>query len=99
MKSEAPEIGVAVEIFRQVLGSAAAPWFAPYSPLVQEVCATPSRLVAALNTARTDRSLQGIRFVEQSALVAGEPYESFIARTRVFRLGRMFMTSSTESCG
>jgi hypothetical protein len=74
---------VAVEIFRQILGSAAAPWLAPYSPLVQEIArdAESASVVAALNAARTNRSTQGVRFVEHSALEAGEPYESFIART------------------
>jgi hypothetical protein len=74
---------MAVEILRQELGSAAAPWLAPYSPGVHEIVrdAESTSVVAALNAARTDRSTQGIRFVEQSALVAGEPYESFIART------------------
>jgi hypothetical protein len=74
---------VAVEVFRQILDSAAAPWFAPYSSLVREMArdAESTSVVAALNAARTDRSAPSIRFVEQSALVAGEPYESFIART------------------
>jgi hypothetical protein len=38
-------------------------------------------VVAALNAAQPDGSAHCIRFVEQSALPAGEPYESFIART------------------
>jgi len=67
------------EIFRQLLGSVAAPWLAPYSPLMREIVRDAESLVAALNAARGTEHV--IRFVEQSALAAGEPYESFIART------------------
>ena len=57
-----------------------APWLAPYraigEPVTQAVAAGVP-LVEALN-----RAVAGPpRFIEQSALPAGEPYESFIART------------------
>lgn len=58
------------------------PWLLPYLPVARRVLhAASSRTVAAaLNAARGD--LVGtLRFVEQSALPVGEPYESFIART------------------
>lgn len=57
-----------------------APWLAPYSSVASRVvAAAKSGSVAdALNAARRDES---VRFVEQAALPANEPYESFIART------------------
>lgn len=63
--------------------SATARWFAPYTPLVQQIArdAEATSVVAALNAAQGEVSRQGIRFVEQSALPEGEPYESFIRRT------------------
>jgi hypothetical protein len=55
------------------------PWWSPYVSIAEQVLhAAGSQSVAtALNAARSGR----VRFVEQSALPAGEPYESFIART------------------
>ena len=60
----------------------AAPWLSPYLPLAQQVlhAANAGSVVAALNAARgEDPALP--RFVDHSELPAGEPYESFVART------------------
>jgi Protein of unknown function (DUF3025) len=58
------------------------PWLLPYLPLAQRVVAgTSSQSVAdALNDARGSAD-STLRFVEHSALVPGDSYESFIART------------------
>jgi hypothetical protein len=58
------------------------PWLSPYLPLAQQILddANSQSVVAALNAARGD-SIAFLRFVDHSALPAGEPYESFIART------------------
>ena len=68
-----------------LLGSALenpAAWWLPYLPVAQQILRAGSSqsVVAALNAARGDR-VDALRFVEQSALPADEPYESFIART------------------
>jgi len=57
-----------------------APWLSPYLSVGQQVLAAPdaSSVAAALNAAGSEQ----VRFVEQSALPAGESYEAFIARTR-----------------
>jgi hypothetical protein len=67
-----------------------APWLAPYrctgEPLIRQIEVGVPR-VEALNQALHRLRLNGeprdrpLRFVEQSALPAGEPYEAFIART------------------
>lgn len=59
-----------------------APWLAPYLRIAEKILeGDPSRCVAdALNEAR-DPDAQGPAFVEHVLLSAGEPYESFIART------------------
>jgi hypothetical protein len=56
-----------------------APWLLPYLPIARQVlaAATSDSVADALNAA----SDGGVRFVEQTALPADEPYESFIART------------------
>jgi hypothetical protein len=61
---------------------AAPPWLSPYTAIAQQVLAAAScqSVAAALNAAR-GHSANSKRFVEQSALPVGEPYESFIART------------------
>jgi hypothetical protein len=58
------------------------PWLSPYMPLAQQILhsASSQSVAAALNAARADSSLP-MRFVDHSALPAGEPYESFVART------------------
>jgi hypothetical protein len=58
------------------------PWLAPYRPLAEQVlhAANAASVVAALNAARGDTSASP-RFVDHRELPAGEPYESFIART------------------
>ncbi|MBM0103207.1 DUF3025 domain-containing protein [Steroidobacter sp. S1-65] len=58
------------------------PWLDPYIAIAGQVAsAAPSGSVAdALNTAR-GASLEDLRFVAQTALPEGEPYESFIFRT------------------
>lgn len=60
-----------------------APWLVPYASRVQQILrnAESMSVVEALNAARPDGSKEGVCFVGQSALPAGEPYESFIART------------------
>ena len=59
-----------------------APWWAPYLPLARQVLhATNSESAAAALNAASGNSFGALRFVEQSALPAGEPYESYIART------------------
>jgi hypothetical protein len=62
--------------------NAAPLWLSPYAPLARQVlhAADSQAVVAALNAARGD-SPAPVRFVDHSALPAGEPYESFIART------------------
>ncbi|MEP7245750.1 MAG: DUF3025 domain-containing protein [Gammaproteobacteria bacterium] len=59
------------------------PWLSSHAPLAEQIlhAADSLSVVAALNAARSDSSLASIQFVEHSALPAGEPYESFIART------------------
>jgi len=56
-----------------------APWLLPYLPVARSVLtsAKSDPVAAALNAAAE----HGVRFVEQGALPADEPYESFIART------------------
>jgi hypothetical protein len=56
-----------------------APWLLPYLPVARKVvaAATSNSVADALNAAGES----GVRFVEQAALPADEPYESFIART------------------
>jgi len=58
------------------------PWLALYLPLTRRILHTANSqsVAAALNDARDD-STAPLRFVAHSALPAGEPYESFIART------------------
>jgi hypothetical protein len=58
------------------------PWLSPYLPLARQILheANSQSVVAPLNAARGD-SIESLRFVDHSALPAGEPYESFIART------------------
>lgn len=58
------------------------PWLLPYATAARRVLAagTSSSVADALNAAKGD-SVGGLRFVEQTALPAGEPYEAFIART------------------
>lgn len=57
-------------------------WLSPYARLAQRVLHTANSqsVVAALNAANNG-SPASVCFVEHSALPAGEPYESFIART------------------
>ncbi len=58
-----------------------APWLAPYLPLTQQIFhAAHSRSVAAALNAACDSNVP-VRFVDHAALPAGEPYESFVART------------------
>ena len=61
---------------------APAPWLSPYLKVAQQVlqAANSESVVDALNAARGG-IVGNLRFVEQSALPVGEPYESFIART------------------
>jgi hypothetical protein len=56
------------------------PWLSPYRPTVERILHTAhsQSVAAALNASRDESS---IRFVDQTALPAGEAYESFIART------------------
>lgn len=56
-----------------------APWLLPYLPITRKVlsAASSDSVADALNAA----GVGGVRFVEQAALPADEPYESFIART------------------
>jgi hypothetical protein len=57
-------------------------WLLPYLPLAEQVlqAANPASVAAALNTAQGN--IPGaMQFIEPSAATAGEPYESFIART------------------
>jgi len=56
-----------------------APWLLPYLPVARNVLAASKTdsVADALNGAGE----AGVRFVEQAALPADEPYESFIART------------------
>jgi hypothetical protein len=56
-----------------------APWLLPYLPVARNVMAAArsGSVADALNAAGDG----GVRFVEQTALPADEPYESFIART------------------
>jgi hypothetical protein len=58
------------------------PWLSPYLPLVQQVLhAAKSQAVAeALNAECRDKP-RAVRFVAHTAVPAGEPYESYIART------------------
>ena len=58
------------------------PWLLPHAPIAQRiVSAGNSHSVAdALNAAAEGRA-DFVRFVKQSELPAGEPYEAFIART------------------
>ncbi len=58
------------------------PWLSPYLPIAQKVlhAANSESVAAALNAARGN-ILGSVRFIEQSELPVGEPYESFIART------------------
>lgn len=58
------------------------PWWYPHLPAAQKVlhAADSEPVAAALNAAR-DNVLGSVRFIEQSQLPVGEPYESFIART------------------
>lgn len=60
----------------------AGPWLAPYAPLARKIVhsADSQSVAAALNAARGEDA-GVLRFVEHSAAPAGEPYESFIART------------------
>ena len=58
------------------------PWLSPYLPMARQVLdAVSSPSVAAALTAAQDGINGPVRFVHHSALPAGEPYESFIART------------------
>src|SRR5688500_3948236 len=57
-------------------------WLLPYRPLVQQVLlAAQSQSVARPLAAAHPGNSPVVRFVDQAALPAGEPYESFIART------------------
>jgi hypothetical protein len=58
------------------------PWLAPHLEAARQVAdaVSPQSVAAALNSARGDGADTAC-FVDQSALPAGEPYESFIART------------------
>ncbi|HEY5809497.1 MAG TPA: DUF3025 domain-containing protein [Povalibacter sp.] len=58
------------------------PWLAPYLPLAQRIidAGTLQSVADALNSA-CGGSTVPVRFVDQSALPAGEAYEAFIART------------------
>ena len=58
------------------------PWLSPYALLARRVLhvANSQSVVDALNAARSD-SPASPRFVDHSELPAGEPYESFVART------------------
>lgn len=59
-----------------------APWLLPYASSARHVldAATADTVADALNAARGE-TMSTLRFVEQSALPADEPYESFIFRT------------------
>jgi hypothetical protein len=59
------------------------PWLAPYLPIAQQLVAPlrSTSVASALNAAHSNIA-DPWPFVEHSALSAGEPYESFIARTR-----------------
>ncbi len=67
--------------------AALAPWFAPYAALARQVLARAAHqpVAEALNAALASTPIAlaagPLRFVSQSALPAGEPYEAFIART------------------
>jgi len=58
------------------------PWLSPYLPVAGQVlqAANPASVADALNTAQGNFAI-ALRFVEPSASMAGESYESFIART------------------
>jgi hypothetical protein len=60
----------------------APPWLSPYASRAQQILddANSESVVAALNAACGDGPAP-VRFVSHSALPAGEPYESFVART------------------
>jgi hypothetical protein len=60
----------------------APPWLSPYALLAQQIlyAASSRSMVAALNAASSE-SPASARFVDHSELPAGEPYESFVART------------------
>jgi hypothetical protein len=60
----------------------AAPWLSPYLPLAEDVlhAANARSVVATLNAARSENPAFP-RFVDHSELPAGEPYESYVART------------------
>jgi hypothetical protein len=57
-------------------------WLSPYRPMMERILhATDSQSIAAALNASRDDLASSIRFVDQTALPAGEAYESFIART------------------
>lgn len=56
-----------------------APWLSPHVAVAREVLRAGESVSVA--EALSSASGEGVRFVEQSALPAGEPYESFIYRT------------------
>ena len=58
------------------------PWWSPYLPVARQVlgAANAVSIAAVLNEARGNTA-GVVRFVEQTALPNGEPYEAFIART------------------
>jgi hypothetical protein len=62
--------------------SAPPPWLSPYVPVAQKIvnAADCESVADALNAVR-DHMLGSLRFVDQTALPAGESYEAFIART------------------
>lgn len=61
---------------------APAPWFLPYLPVARRVLdAQSSGSVADALNAASGEGWAGMRFVEQTALPEGEPYEAFIFRT------------------
>jgi hypothetical protein len=81
-------VGPSAQFMKSVFASLAfalrnpLPWLSPYLPLAQQILddANSQSVVAALNAARGD-STESLRFVDHSALPAGEHYESFIAHT------------------
>lgn len=57
------------------------PWLSPYLPTAARIVRAGGGSVAnALNASR-DNPVESVRFVDQTALPAGEAYESFIDRT------------------
>jgi Protein of unknown function (DUF3025) len=59
------------------------PWLSPYVTMAHEVLRVGKveSVAAALNAVAGDGNERGVRFVGQTELPLGEPYEAFIART------------------